>query len=94
MMVAQMGKSTTALNNIIAPPETQIPPLAQQADEVQEYNELRTTIDTYADESRVRFVVGDLDLDSDWDTYLAELENAGLEKFIEIQQGAYDAVWK
>ena len=93
-MVAQMGKSTMALNKYLAPVDTQVPPLALRADDVDEYNELRNTVDTYADESRVRFIVGDLDLDSDWDSYLAELKNAGLERFIELQQAAYDAVWK
>ena len=93
-MVAQMGKSTTNLNKYTAPPETQVPPLALRAEDVDEYNDLRTTVDTYVDESRVLFIVGDLDLDSDWDSYLSELEAMGLDRFIELQQKAYDAVWK
>ena len=37
-----------------------------------------------------RFATGDMDLDKDWDSYLKELDNMGLEKYISISQTAYD----
>ncbi len=49
-----------------------------------------STITTYFQESFSRFIVGDLDLENDWDQYLAELENMGLSNYLEITQTAYD----
>ena len=86
--VAQMGASTTALNKYTAPVESQIPPLALQVADVEDFNELRATVDTFVDEQRVLFIVGDRDLDADWDSYLEELETIGLERMIAIQQSA------
>jgi len=33
--------------------------------------------------------LGELDLDSDWDAYIQELNNRGLEKYMEIANAAY-----
>lgn len=52
--------------------------------------DIKTTIETYVNESMARFATGDMDLDKDWDSYLKELDNMGLEKYISISQTAYD----
>ncbi len=52
--------------------------------------DLKTTIETYVTESMARFATGDLDLDKDWDSYLKELNNMGLQDYIEISQTAYN----
>ena len=57
--------------------------------EVDEYSELKTTIDTYVDESFARFVTGDLPL-SEFDSFRAELKKIGVDRFIELTQTAYD----
>ena len=38
----------------------------------------------------VQFITGALDLDSDWDSYLRELQNDGLEDVLTVMQAAYD----
>ena len=48
------------------------------------------TIDTYVGESIARFISGDLDLDSDWDTYIEELNSFGLQDYIDTIQTGYD----
>ncbi|MFP4378095.1 MAG: hypothetical protein ACLFP4_13710 [Spirochaetales bacterium] len=42
----------------------------------------------------VRFIVGDLDLGSDWNSYVRQLDSAGLPRFVEMKQSAYDRVWR
>jgi len=56
--------------------------------------ELHSTILSYVRESFVRFATGDLDLNSDWDKYLAEFDKMGLDKVIEVAQSAYDRMNK
>lgn len=57
--------------------------------ELNEINEIMTTIHTYVDETRVRFVTGSLDLDKDWEDYIKTLNDMGLERYIEVVQTAY-----
>ena len=37
-----------------------------------------------------QFVTGALDLDKDWDSYLQELQNDGLEDVLAVMQAAFD----
>ena len=39
------------------------------------------------------FIIGDMDIESEWEDYIAELENIGLSKYIEVTQAAYTRVW-
>jgi len=59
-------------------------------DEVQaaEVTDLQVGINAHVNESIARFVVGDLDIESDWDWYVRELEVMGLQRFIQLQQNA------
>ena len=47
-------------------------------------------------ESVARFVVGDLDVNSnsDWNDYLSELQSYKLDRFVEILQIAYDRMYR
>lgn len=59
-------------------------------EEADELADLKTTINNYVDESTARFITGDLNVDgSDWEDFLAELSNMGLERYIQINQAAY-----
>ena len=37
-----------------------------------------------------RFIIGDVDIETGWDEYLAELDNIGLPRYLELVQQAYD----
>lgn len=52
--------------------------------------ELQTTIINYAKESFARFVMNDMSLDNDWDSYVAEFDKMGLDQLIAAAQSAYD----
>ncbi|MFB5662667.1 ABC transporter substrate-binding protein [Alteribacillus sp. HJP-4] len=55
-----------------------------------EIAELETNILDNVDQSAVRFITGDLSLEDDWDDYIAGLESLGVERYVEINQDAYD----
>ena len=52
---------------------------------------LNTDITKYVDETLVKFVTGSLNIDTEWDNYVAELEKMGLQEIIDIYQDAYDS---
>lgn len=49
-----------------------------------EFTDLRRTIHTYVAEATNRFIIGDLDIEKDWDDYVKQLDQIGLARFIEI----------
>lgn len=51
---------------------------------------LQTNIGTFVQQSAVQFITGKKSLDSDWDSYLKNLDQLGLKRFLEIYQEAYD----
>lgn len=52
---------------------------------------LRTDLVNYLKTTCAQFIAGELDVDKDWDAYLAQLESIGLSRFLEIEQEAYDS---
>lgn len=71
-------------------PEETVTTIIYTEEENSAIADIKTTLETYVDESMARFATGDLDLDKDWDSYLEELEAIGLSQYIEISQTAYD----
>ena len=67
-----------------------IPPLTYDEEVIAEHAELGSTLGTYVNEMIARFIVGDADIETGWDDYLAELDNIGLPRYIELMQEAYD----
>lgn len=67
-----------------------VPALIFTPDEVEEINEIQASLSSYVDEYLARFITGDLDIEKDWDSFQAELDNMDLERFLSISQGAYD----
>ncbi len=60
------------------------------SDEEEVVTDIGTPIQSYVEECWARFITGDLDLDNDWDAYLAELEAMGLSEYQQVVQQAYD----
>lgn len=71
-------------------PEEYVTKIVLAEDDMRDYADLNTTINTYVNESLARFATGDLDIENDWDGYLAELEAMGLLQYQEIVQRAYN----
>ena len=60
------------------------------SDESETIAELESGIETYCEECRLKFIVGDMDIEKEWDSFKSAVENMGLEELLEIYQGAYD----
>lgn len=59
-------------------------------EESDELSLLLTDINSYVDEMESKMILGELDVDATWDTYLEGLNQRGIEDALEIQQAAYD----
>ncbi|KAB8130769.1 extracellular solute-binding protein [Gracilibacillus oryzae] len=55
-----------------------------------EMSTLETNILDNVEQSSVQFITGELSLEDDWDDYLAGLESLGVERYVEINQNAYE----
>ena len=73
---------------------TFVPTLAFTEDELNQISEIRATLTTYVQECKVRFITRDMDIDTEWDSYVEELQRVGVEQFVEVCQQAYDRMYK
>lgn len=67
-----------------------LPKLKLTDEETSKIQTIGVEVEKYIAESRVAFITGTRDLDKDWDTYLKELDNMGLQTLLEVYQVAYD----
>ena len=60
-------------------------------DAATEISELKILLDDYVKTSTTQFVMGVLDIEDDaaWENYKAELNNMGLERYVELSQQYY-----
>jgi putative aldouronate transport system substrate-binding protein len=68
-----------------------LPKLVFTVEQSRELSELTTVIRSFVEQSFAQFVSGALDPESGWDTYLKQLDDLGLKRFLAIYQTAYDA---
>lgn len=59
-------------------------------DQATEYYTCQSDISTVYQEYVVKFIVGDKDLDADWDEFIAQLEGCGMDRFMELGQLGVD----
>ena len=50
---------------------------------------LESDISTYCEECRLKFIIGDMDLDTEWDDYVANVEAMGVAELETVYQAAY-----
>jgi putative aldouronate transport system substrate-binding protein len=56
---------------------------------IDEFNDLRRTIHTYVGESVDRFIIGGLDIETDWSEYVQHLNRLGLPRYLEMMHAAH-----
>ncbi len=71
-------------------PEKVYPPLYIPEDDASEYNKLGVDLRGLVNETMVRLVTSNVDISSEWDKYLSDLENIGLKRYLELSQKYYD----
>lgn len=84
-MIAQ---STATL--IDKAPEEACNLIVYDIEEAEQIADIQTSLQTYVKESMARFTTGDMSVEKDWDSYVKELDNIGLQTYIEVSQKAYD----
>lgn len=67
----------------------QIPPISLTAEETEERSDIMIQVETFAMEKMIQFITGAESLDN-FDDYIAEVEDLGLNRAIEITQNAVD----
>jgi putative aldouronate transport system substrate-binding protein len=66
-----------------------VPPLFFTEQQAEELLPIDVALNEYVKSSFARFVAGQLDIDKDWDTYVATLQSMGLDKYLSIYNEAY-----
>lgn len=70
--------------------ETVLPPINFTVDQSAEIADLSKTIYDYTNEMMARFIIGDVDINAEWEQYLATLDSMNLSRYLEIYQEAYE----
>ena len=64
--------------------------ISYTSEESAERAKIVAEVTTYMEENSVKFITGVLDIDAEWDNYVQELKNMGVERAIEITQAALE----
>jgi len=69
-----------------------LPPLQHLVEESEEISVLVTELERYIDESELKFITGEMDINSDsvWQQHVDALDAIGLPRYLELRQIAYD----
>lgn len=73
-----------------ARPEKTLPPIKFLPEEVQKYSTIKSEYANYVRQSLVKFIVGDMDIEKDWNTYITNLEKMNQQDLLDIYQKAYN----
>lgn len=60
----------------------------------EEVAQLATSINNYIKETDAKFVIGKMDIEKDWDSYVSTLDKLGMKRYLELQQIGYDLYLK
>ena len=64
------------------------------AEESDELTLLTTDLAAYVDQAVAKFIIGDMDIDEEWDSFVSGCEERGIERYLELHQTAYDRMYK
>ena len=67
-----------------------MPDLYMSQEDASEMSLIKTNVMDTQKELMVQFITGEKDIDAEWDNYLEDLNNVGLERYLELLQKAYD----
>lgn len=70
-------------------PDETLPPVVFTEEEASELNTIETEVKKYCDEQRTLFITGQRDLDADWDDYVSNLKDLGIDRLVEGYNTAY-----
>ena len=68
--------------------------LIKTQEEIDLVADIEASLKSFVDESLANFILGNKNVETEWDAYLAELDAIGLDLYVETMQGAYDRMFK
>lgn len=84
-------KTETIAQYYVNAPATVTLPGMQYTDEESEFiNDYGVAIQNYVEGNLAKWMMGESDIDADWDAYIKQLETLKVQEFIDIMQTAYD----
>ena len=83
-------KATEMMEPYKVPMKNVIPNFYYVTEENEKISSYKATINPYIQESIARFITGDMDLDTGWDSYINELNSLGMQEYISVIQSGYD----
>lgn len=66
------------------------PPIKNTPEETEELSYITPDLDKYVVESLTRFITGEMNVDTDWDAYVEQINKLGYDRLMEIYQAQYD----
>ncbi len=66
------------------------PNIVYTVDEIAEKSTIAVDLNTYLTNMKAEFIMGKMDIDKDWESYVGEVQKMDLERVLEIEQAAYD----
>ena len=73
---------------------TVLPPIKLLDAESQDISTTGVELGKFITESRIKFIIGEQDIDANWDKYVKNLDSIGLKKYLEVYQKGYDRQYK
>ena len=86
----RLNKATMEYIDTLGPMET-LPVIWADQDAAELQAQLQVSIVNEVKQATTRFITGDLDLDTQWDSYVKGVENLGLADYVAYYQNGYDA---
>lgn len=75
------------------PFKDQVDDIIYTVDEYNEWNDVRSAVSSYVWECRALFMTGEMDIETDWDSYLAELESMNYKGLTAMDQAAWERTY-
>ena len=66
------------------------PPILLETESIEKISELSIGIKKYTEEMLARFIMGEIDIDTQWDTYVSTLKKMNVDQLVDIYQREYD----
>jgi putative aldouronate transport system substrate-binding protein len=85
-----VANSVPLMLNYAPPAERRVDFVIFSQAEQEEMTDLRLNINTYVNESLALFVMGQRNIEREWDSYIAELNRMGLNRYIQLMQAGHD----
>jgi len=87
---AVLFRSANVYNKYAFDPDSIVPDMPYTAEQSKLISEYAVSVGAYANSASIRFITGDMNIQTGWDAYLSEMDKMGVNNYISVMQEAYD----